>query len=88
MCLDWLEQHEAAEKYYDKAAVLDPNGYFMVANIGWHYVQIGDYATARQYFIRSLGLFNTSALAINYLRICEAKLVEKASGQSLTPFDN
>jgi len=87
MCLDWIGQSAAAEKYYDEAGPLDPNGYFMVANIGWHFVQIGDYATARQYFIRSMNLSNASVFAQNYLNICETKLVQKASGQASLPFD-
>jgi O-antigen ligase len=87
MCLDWIGQSAAAEKYYDEAEPLDPNGYFMVANIGWHYVQIKDYTTARQYFIRSMSLDNSTAFAQNYLAICEKKLIEKASGQPVLPFD-
>jgi O-antigen ligase len=92
-CLDWLGQSAAAEKYYDEAEPLDPNGYYMVAYIGWHYVQIGDYAMAREYFIRSNCLLSISsvvsksALPSNYLAICEKKLIERASGKSLTPFD-
>jgi O-antigen ligase/tetratricopeptide (TPR) repeat protein len=87
MCLDWLGQSGAAEKYYEEAEPLDPNGYFMVANIGWHYVQIKDYAMARQYFLRSMSLDNSTAFAQNYLSICEKKMLEKASGQSVLPFD-
>ncbi len=88
ICLDWLGQNAAAEKYYDQAELLDPNGYFMVAFIGWHFVQIKDYVTARQYFIRSTYLDNSTALAQNYLNICEQKLIERASGQPVLPFDN
>jgi O-antigen ligase len=87
MCLDWIEQSAAAQKYFDEAEPLDPNGYYMVAYIGWHYVQIKDYATARQYFIRSMTLDNSTAFARNYLAICERKMIEKASGQSVLPFD-
>jgi len=81
MCLDWLGEHAASEKYYSEAESRDPNGYYLVANLGWHYVQIGDYAAARQLFIRSLGLFGNNPTAMNYLYICEPKLVEKASGR-------
>ena len=87
MCLDWLGQAGAAVKYYESAEPLDPNGYFMVANIGWHFVQIGDYSMAREYFIRSLTLDSENPFARNYLKICEDKLMEQASGQPKLPFN-
>jgi Flp pilus assembly protein TadD len=87
MCLDWLGKTAESASYYTQAEPLDRNGYFMVANIGWHYVQIGDYAMARQYFIRSMTLSNASALAENYLKICETKLIEQASGRPTLPFN-
>jgi hypothetical protein len=87
MCLDWLGQTEASVKYYEQAEPLDPNGYFMVANIGWHFVQTGDYSMARKYFIRSMTLSNASAFASNYLQICENKLLERASGRPMLPFN-
>jgi tetratricopeptide (TPR) repeat protein len=83
MCLDWLEHHADAEKYYETAESLDPNGNFVVSNIGWHYVQMGDYAAARQWFMRANTLANWSNdTSKNYLlEICEPKLMEKASGR-------
>jgi O-antigen ligase len=86
MCLDWLGQHAEAEKFFSTAESCDPNGYFMAANIGWHHVQTGDYAAARQWFERSALLNgNNNTTAWNYLRICEAKLKEAASGQPRLP---
>jgi hypothetical protein len=32
-------------------------------------------------------LDNSTAFARNYLAICERKMIEKASGQSVLPFD-
>jgi O-antigen ligase len=87
MCLDWMGQTVEAVKYYEQAEPLDPNGYFMVANIGWHFVQIGDYSMARKYFIRSMTLSNASAFASNYRQICEDKLIERASGRPTLPFN-
>lgn len=37
MCLDWLDRHSEARPYFDRAVTLDPNGYFTVAHMGWHY---------------------------------------------------
>jgi tetratricopeptide (TPR) repeat protein len=88
MCLDWVGDSLRAQKYYQQAESLDPNGYFMVANVGWHYIQTQDFALAREYFIRSVSLSNgySSAYAENYLQICETKLLERASGKPLLPF--
>ena len=83
MCLDWLGHHRDAEPYYAAAELRDPNGNFVVANIGWHYVQIGDYAAARQWFMRANELASgKNQMALNYLiQICQPRLVQKASGQ-------
>ncbi len=87
MCLDWLGRHAEAEPFYGQAEARDPNGYFMVANIGWHYVETGDYAAAREWFVRSLQLSaKDNVIARNYLAICESRLLAKASGQRQLPF--
>jgi O-antigen ligase len=85
MCLDWLGDHAAAEPYYSEAELHDPNGYYLTADLGWHYVQTGDYAAARQCFIRSMGLYGDNPTARNYISICEEKLIEKASGRPQLP---
>jgi tetratricopeptide (TPR) repeat protein len=86
MCLDWLDQHAEAGPYFNRADALDPNGYFTAANIGWHYVQVGDYAAARSWLERSLRLYMPqNGAAASYLEIAERKLAEGASGQSLLP---
>jgi Tfp pilus assembly protein PilF len=59
----------------------------MTANIGWHFVQIGDYSAAQQWFERSLRLDNQNEIAGNYLKICQPKLMEQASGQRRLPPD-
>lgn len=86
MCLDWLGRHDEAEKYYSRAEALDPNGYFTVANIGWHYIQAGDYAAARSWIQRSLFLhLPGNAIAQSYWDIVQNKLLQRASGQMLLP---
>ena len=86
MCLDWIGEHTASEKFYSEAELRDPNGLYLVANLGWHYVQIGDYPAARQCYARSLHLGNNNASAHNYLYyICTPKLIERASGRPMLP---
>lgn len=81
MCLDWLERHDEAEKYYDLADALDPNSYYTAANIGWHYVQTGDYAAACSWLRRSKRLhWPDNDIARNYLDLVEKRLIENASG--------
>src|SRR5580692_2172900 len=83
MCLDWLGHHRDAEPYYAAAELRDPNGNFVVANIGWHYLQVGDYAAARQWFMRAekLSGWQNQMAQSSLDDICEPKLVQKALGQ-------
>ncbi len=84
MCLDKFggdegSQAEAAP-YYKHADELDPNGYYMAANIGWHYMQTGDYAAARSWLERSQRLYwlDDNQIAINSLPIVERLMKEEA----------
>ena len=73
-------------RFTARAEPLDPNGYFTIANIGWHYFQVGDYPAAREWFERSLRLaWNNNAISQNYLDLVEQRLLENASGKSLLP---
>ncbi|MGA3284693.1 MAG: O-antigen ligase family protein [Verrucomicrobiota bacterium] len=86
MCLDWLDRHNQAGTYFSQAEALDPNGYYTVAIVGWHYVQIGDYAAAKPWFERSLRLKGND-IAHSYLDLVEQKLVERASDKNVFPAD-
>jgi O-antigen ligase len=87
MCLDWLGRHDEAGPYFNRADTLDPNGYYTAANVGWHYIQAGNYAAARQWLGRSLRLggWRGNDIAYSYWDIVERKLVENASGQGVLP---
>jgi tetratricopeptide (TPR) repeat protein len=85
MCLDWLDDHVAAEKTFFEAEALDPNSYYLVANLGWHYVQVGDYLAARECCMRSITMSSDNPTARNYMEICEERLVERASGRPVLP---
>jgi tetratricopeptide (TPR) repeat protein len=83
MCLDWLGRHAEAEPFYAAAEARDPNGNYIVAGVGWHYLQIGDYAAARQWFIRANKLANwhNDTARNSIFEICEPRLTERASGR-------
>jgi tetratricopeptide (TPR) repeat protein len=82
MCLDWLDRHDEAGPYFNRADALDPNNYYTAANIGWHYYQARDYAAARPWLIRSLRLApQENKIAQSYLDLTEQKLRNIAYGQ-------
>jgi tetratricopeptide (TPR) repeat protein len=99
MCLDWLGESSRAEPFYRQAEALDPVGYYTAANIGWHFVQIGDYAAARFWLERSLLLQPAShwdngtlvleteknEIAVSYLKIVTERLAEKARSTPAVP---
>ena len=86
LCLDWLERHDEAGSYFNRANALDPNNYFDAANTGWHYVQTGDYAAARPWLQRSLKLqWDENPIARSYLKLVEQKLLDNASGKNVLP---
>jgi O-antigen ligase len=83
MCLDWLGRFNESTPDYNRAEALDPNGYYTADNIGWHYIQVGDYPAARVYFTRSLRLhWDDNVIAQNYWDMVQDKLTENASGQA------
>ncbi len=86
MCLDWIGRHDEAEPYFREADALDPNGYFTAAWIGWHYVEVSDYAAAKTWFERSLRLqWKDNTIAAQYLPIVVRRIVEGAAGPALLP---
>jgi len=83
-CLDWLDRSAEAEPYFNRADELDPNGYFTLANIGLHYVQVENYAAARPWFERSLRLeWQRNPISHTYLQIARARLKEAATNAAL-----
>jgi O-antigen ligase len=82
MCLDWLDRTSESAPYFQKAELLDPNGYFTHLNIGWHYVQLGNYAAAKPWFERSLRLqWENNMTAQNYLKIANDRLIDAATNE-------
>jgi O-antigen ligase len=81
-CLDWLDRKTESAVYFARAEELDPNGYFTVATIGLHYVELGDYAAAKAWFERSLELENRgNSIAEYYLDISRRRLMEGATNE-------
>jgi tetratricopeptide (TPR) repeat protein len=73
MCLDWLGRTGESLPYFTQSLKLDPNGYYIVAHMGWHYMQAGNYLEAKKWFERSLQIFdnfnNRNPMPVAYLDI-------------------
>ncbi len=87
LCQDWLGQYDDAETYLQQAEALDPNSYFTIANIGWHYIQAGDYAAARVWLQRSLRLHggDDNVIAQSYWDIVQLRLTKDALNEHILP---
>lgn len=82
MCLDWLGRHDEAAPYYEAALRLDPNNYYLQAHQGWHFVQTGDYQSAKDWFEKSMKTMPWgNFIAMNYLLIVDRKLKEIPSAR-------
>ena len=80
MCLDWLDRPAEAASYFNQAVQLDPNGYFTTAHMGWHYVQVEDFAAAKVWFERSQRLeWKDNFIADSYLKVVRQRLLEDAA---------
>jgi tetratricopeptide (TPR) repeat protein len=74
MCLDWLGEHDEAYPFFQKAQILDPNSYYVQALLGWHFFQLEDWASAKQWFQHSLTLFGAkNSIALSYLKILDQR---------------
>jgi len=83
MCLDFNGRHAEAEPIFLKADELDPNGYFVAAHVGRHYVETAEYAAARPWLERSLSLSPTNTIAASLLKIANERLLETATNATL-----
>jgi len=76
MMLDWIGKTDEGEKSFQRASELDPNGYYTIAHLGWHRLQLGDYLGAKKEFQRSENI-KPNPIAESYLDIIEQKLAEQ-----------
>jgi O-antigen ligase len=84
-CLDQLGRSGESGAYFDRASRLDPNGYYTMAKIGLHYVELLKFAAAKPWLERSLRLQDKdNSIAESYLGIVNARLMEAATNE-ITP---
>jgi len=78
MCLDWIGEPDQAEPLFRQAVKLDPNGYYTLALMGWHFVQLEDYQEAQKWFVQSQrSNFKSNPITDSYLEIIQRKLAEQ-----------
>jgi tetratricopeptide (TPR) repeat protein len=81
-CLDWLDHQAESAPYFARAEELDPNNYYNLNSIGLHYVELGDYAAAKEWFERSWRLnFTDNPIAQSYINLCIARMEEAATNE-------
>lgn len=78
MCLDWLNRPAEAEVAIQKALVLDPEHYLVLAIAGWHYFQVRDDKNTIKY----LGASNArkgpgNPIVAEYFRLLGERLKQK-----------
>jgi O-antigen ligase len=84
MCLDWLDRPADARSCFNRALLLEPNGYYAAALMGWHYAQVEDFAAARSWSERSHRLnWRSNRIADTYLEISIQKLLENATNTTV-----
>jgi O-antigen ligase len=70
MCLDWIDRHDEALPYFQRALELDPNHYRTRAMMGWHEFQVEHYQQAEEWMRKSLAVYwMDNPLAHLYLRL-------------------
>lgn len=74
-CLDWLERHDEALPYFQKAVALDPNFFHTRAMLAWHYFQAGDFAAAQEWNQKSIQMnWMSNVQALTYRPLIEREL--------------
>jgi tetratricopeptide (TPR) repeat protein len=85
-CLDYVGRTNESRAFFYRADELDPNGYLTSAFVGRHYVEVEDYAAARQWLERSAKLQKSgNPVATNWLGIVNRKLLEGATNPTRVP---
>lgn len=78
MCLDLLGERARATRHFLRALELDPVGAFTLAHVGWHYMQLEDWANARKFLRRAAEMPGTDYTIPNtYLPVVEERLAEQ-----------
>lgn len=73
MCLDWLDKHSEAAKYFEKARQLAPNDFTVQTYLAWHEMQIDHWEAAAR-ILRGAMAYHWTEAAAGYLEMTERHL--------------
>jgi O-antigen ligase len=77
MCMDWLDRHDEAGTYFDKALQLCPNDFYVLTYDAWHKMQIEDWKEANRILHYALS-FSYNDVAKGYLELTEKHLADRS----------
>jgi tetratricopeptide (TPR) repeat protein len=75
MCLDWLDRHDEAAKYFEKAQHLAPTDHSVWTYSGWHEMQVSNWKEAKRILEYAL-TFDYSETAAGYLELANRRINE------------
>jgi O-antigen ligase len=73
MCLDWLDKHSEAAKYFEKAQRLAPNDFTVLTYLAWHQMQIENWKEADKILRDAMTSYWTETAA-GYLELVQLHL--------------
>ncbi|HSU56935.1 MAG TPA: O-antigen ligase family protein [Candidatus Dormibacteraeota bacterium] len=81
-CLDWLGKQAEAAPYFQKADALDPKSSYIAESMGFHFIETGNYAAAREWLERSVKLqWEDNPTPRIYLQIAQDRMLEGATNE-------
>jgi len=73
--LDFLGQYDQAWPFYQEADRLDPNGYYVAANVGVHYLEERNFTAAQIWLLRSRTLrYQDNSIVVQSLPVVEREI--------------
>lgn len=75
MTMDWLDKHDEAGKYFEKAKQLAPNDFTVLTYLAWHQIQIDNWKEADR-MLREMLTYYWTDTAAGYLELVERHLSE------------
>ncbi|MDB6058458.1 MAG: O-Antigen ligase, partial [Verrucomicrobiales bacterium] len=73
MCLDWLDKHVEASKYFDKAKQLAPKDFTVQTYLAWHQMQIDNWKEASRILHEAMA-YSWTETAAGYMEMIDRHL--------------
>jgi len=76
ICLDWLDRHQDASFYFDRALELDPNGWYPAFCAAKHLVELNELAKAKEMFWTAYRRSDGSLMIWEYMQTVDRRMAE------------